>query len=471
MMEAANYGVLSLLPAFIALVLAFITRDAIFSLLIGILVGVVISGQNILFGFTGLAQDALGNADFIWVIMIEVFVGIMVAYFQESGAVKAFTEIVGKKTLKQRGAQILAWLLGIFIFFSDYFSPLYVGTVMRNITDKARVSREKLAYICDSTSAPVCTIIPFSPWGVYMAGLLIGTGAFVDKNLATRAVVNSVPYNFYGILAVAMVGLIALGIVPDYGPMKKAEDRARETGKVIDDGAKPLLGKELTAIEPKEGIRANLFINFFAPALIIISITLGTYIATGSAKTLEGFVAAVAFQFVTMLVQKMATLQELIETAVEGIKGVLSAILILALAYCINSISGRLGTADYVISITESWITPTLLLLFTFLIGAFISFFTGTSWGTYAILTPIVIPLAMELTGGEVNSLIYASIAAILGGGCFGDHCSPLSDTTILSSLAAGSDHMDHVKTQMPYALTAAGVSAVLYIAVGVALF
>lgn len=470
-MDPANYGILSLLPALMALVLAFITRDAIFSILVGTLVGILITGQNLLFGFTGLAQSALGNADFIWVLMIEVFVGIMVAYFQKSGAINAFTEFVGKKTLKQRGAQILGWLLGIFIFFSDYFSPLYVGTVMRNITDKARVSREKLAYICDSTSAPVCTIIPFSSWGVYMAGLLVGIGAFVDKDIATKAVVKSVPFNFYGILATAMVGLIALGIVPDYGPMKKAEKRAAETGKVIADGAKPMLGKELSQIKPKEGIKSNLFINFLAPALIIIGITLGTYIATGSAKTLEGFVAAVAFQFVAMLVQRMATLQELIETAVEGIKSVMSAILILALAYCINSISKTLGTANYVISVTQSWITPTLLVLFTFLVGAFISFFTGSSWGTYAIITPIVIPLAFELTGGEITSLQYAAIAAILGGGCFGDHCSPLSDTTILSSLAAGSDHIDHVKTQIPYTLTVAGISSILYIIVGMILF
>jgi len=304
-----------------------------------------------------------------------------------------------------------------------------------------------------------------------MAGLLVGIGAFVDKDIATKAVVKSVPFNFYGILATAMVGLIALGIVPDYGPMKKAEKRAAETGKVIADGAKPMLGKELSQINPKEGIKSNLFINFLAPALIIIGITLGTYIATGSAKTLEGFVAAVAFQFVAMLVQRMATLQELIETAVEGIKSVMSAILILALAYCINSISKTLGTADYVISVTQSWITPTLLVLFTFLVGAFISFFTGSSWGTYAIITPIVMPLAFELTGGEITSLQYAAIAAILGGGCFGDHCSPLSDTTILSSLAAGSDHIDHVKTQIPYTLTVAGISSILYIIVGMILF
>lgn len=465
-----NFGILSLLPALVAVILAFVTREAVFSLLMGVLVGILITGQNILFGFTGLTQSALGNADFIWVLSIEVFVGIMIAFFQKSGAINAFSKSLDKMNLKARGAQVAAWLLGIFIFFSDYFSPLYVGTVMRDITDKAKVSREKLAYICDSTSAPVCTIIPFSSWGVYMAGLLVGIGAFVDKDVAMNAVVKMVPYNFYGILSVAMVGLIAIGIIPDFGPMKKAEDRTRETGKVMNDGARPLLGKEFSEIVPKEGIKPSLLINFFAPALIIISITLGTYIFMGSAKTLEGFVAAVAFQFVMMLIQKMGTVVELIETAVQGIKGIISAVIILALAYSLNSISKELGTANYVISIASAWMTPALLLVFTFIIGAFISFFTGTSWGTYAILTPIVIPMAFDLTGGAITGLVYATIAAVLGGGCFGDHCSPLSDTTILSSLAAGSDHIDHVKTQIPYAFTVAGVSAALYLVVGIML-
>ncbi|MDR7856986.1 Na+/H+ antiporter NhaC family protein [Tissierella sp.] len=462
-----NFGILSLLPALVAVILAFITREAVFSLLMGVLVGILVTGQNILFGFTGLAQSALGNADFIWVLSIEVFVGIMIAFFQKSGAIDSFSKSIEKINVKAKGAQVIAWLLGIFIFFSDYFSPLYVGTVMRDITDKARVSREKLAYICDSTSAPVCTIIPFSSWGVYVAGLLVGIGAFTDNNIAMNAIVKMVPYNFYGLLSLVMVGLIAVGIIPDFGPMKKAEDRARETGKVMSDEAKPLLGKELSEIKPNEGIKPNLFLNFFAPAIIIISVTLGTYVFTGSAKTLEGFVLAVAFQFVMMIIQKMGTVVELMETAVQGIKGIVSAVLILALAYSLNAISKELGTANYVISIASSWMTPALLLVFTFLIGAFISFFTGTSWGTYAILTPIVIPLAFDLTGGQITSLVYATIAAVMGGGCFGDHCSPLSDTTILSSLGAGSDHIDHVKTQIPYAFTVAGVSAVLYLTIG----
>ena len=158
------------------------------------------------------------------------------------------------------------------------------------------------------------------------------------------------------------------------------------------------------------------------------------------------------------------------ETAVEGIKGIVSAVIILALAYSLNSISKELGTANYVISIASSWMTPALLLVFTFIISAFIAFFTGTSWGTYAIITPMVVPLAFNLTGGEITTLVYATLAAVMGGGCFGDHCSPLSDTTILSSLAAGADHIDHVKTQIPYALSVAGVSAVLYLVIGIML-
>lgn len=462
-----SYGILSLLPAMVAVVLAFVTKDAIFSLLIGILVGIFITGQNVLLGFTGLVQDALGNADFIWVVCIEVFVGIMVAYFQKSGAIDAFTRRIEKRSIKAAGAQIIAWLLGIFIFFSDYFSPLYVGTVMKGITDKARVSREKLSYICSSTSAPVCTLIPFSAWGVYMAGLLVGIGAFVDKTIATNAVIRMVPFNFYGILSVVMVGLVAIGIVPDFGPMKKAEKRARETGKVIADGANPMMGKELEQIKPNEGVKPNLLLNFFGPALIIIGVTLGTYLFTGNAKTLEGFIAAVVFQFITMLIQKMATIDELVKTAIEGIKSIISAILILSLAYCLNTISKELGTANYVVSITKTWMTPTLLLLFTFITCAFVSFFTGTSWGTYAIMTPIAIPLAFNLTGGVINNVIYASIAAVMSGGCFGDHCSPISDTNILSSLASGSDHMDHVNTQMPYALAVAGITCILYLGLG----
>ncbi len=462
-----DYGILSLAPAVIALILAFITRDALFSIIVGVLVGVGITGGNLLFGFTGLVQDALGNADFIWVASIEIFIGIMVAFFMKSGAIQGVTDLVGKKNIKQRGAQLASAALGVFIFFSDYFSPLFVGNTMRGVTDKARVSREKLAYICDCTSAPVCIIVPFTSWGVYVAGLLVGVGAITDSAVATDAVIRAVPFQFYGFLTLIMVFAIASGILPDFGPMAAAEKRALETGEVYAKGSNPLLSEELETIKPNEGIKFNLFINFVMPALIIIVTTVGTWQILGSAKTLEAFVLAVAYQFVTLVIQRMATLKEIMDCVMIGIRSVMGATMILAAAYCINTISKQLGTAHFVISVSESWISPVTLLVLTFLLCAFISFFTGTSWGTYAIMIPICVPLAYTLTGGETTNLVFATIAAVTGGGAFGDHCSPLSDTTILSSLGAGSDHIDHTRTQLPYALTVAGLSSVAYLILG----
>lgn len=462
-----DYGILSLAPALTALILAFITRDALFSIIFGVLTGILISGENLLFGFTGILQSALGTADFIWVVSIEIFIGIMVAFFMKSGAIQGVTEYVGRKNIKQRGAQLVSALLGVFIFFSDYFSPLFVGNTMRGVTDKARVSREKLAYICDCTSAPVCIIIPFTSWGVYVAGLLVGLGTFADVSDSTNAVIKAVPYQFYGFLTLLMVFLIAGGILKDFGPMKAAEKRAFEKGEVYAPGSKPLLSEELETIKPREGIRTNIFINFLMPAIIIIVTTLGTYIYLGSAKTLEAFVLAVAYQFITLLVQRMANLRELMDCVMIGIKSIMTATMILAAAYCINSISKTLGTASYIIDVTEQWISPATLLFLTFLSCALISFFTGTSWGTYAIMVPICVPLAFSVSGGEANNLVYATIAAVIGGGAFGDHCSPLSDTTILSSLGAGSDHIDHTRTQLPYAISVAVVSSIGYLILG----
>ena len=466
-----NYGILSLAPALIAVILAFITREALFSILCGVLVGLLITGQDLLFGFTGIIQSALGNADFIWVIGIEVFIGIMVAFFQKSGAISAVANKLNEKLhITPRIAQVMGAALGVLIFFSDYFSPLFVGNVMRPITDKAKVSREKLAWLCDCTSAPVCITLPFSAWGVYVAGLVVGFGTFATAEAGQNAVIHASVFQLYGILTIVMIFLVALGFIPDFGPMKKAEERARTTGKVIADGSTPMLSNELDNIKPKEGFKPNIVLHFLIPAIIIICTTIGTYVVMGSAKTLEAFVLAVAYQAIVLLIQKAFDIREMIQVATEGIKSVVSAMLILSLAYCINAISKTLGTANFVISVTESWMTPATLLAMTFAVCAFISFFTGTSWGVYAIMIPIAMPLAFSMSGGVEGSLVYAEIAAVMGGGAFGDHCSPLSDTTILSSLGAGSDHVDHVKTQLPYALSVAALCLIGYIIIGICL-
>ena len=463
---AVEFGVWAILPAVAAVTLAFITRNPLFSLLVAASAGVLLQGKG-LFGLSGLFIKALGNGDFIWVVMIEIFIGVMVAFFLKAGSTEEFSRVAGSRVKTRTGVQLLGWVLGIFIFFSDYFSPLFVGPVMKSLTDKARISREKLAYICDSTSAPMAVLIPFSAWGVYISALLVGQGPITGNVMAAQVFFKSVPFNLYAIFAVLMVGLIAMRVIPEFGPMKKAEQRAINEGKVLSDTAQPLMGVELSEIKASDKLaKPRLLVNFILPVVIVIVMAVGTYIIMGSAKTLEAFMFAVIFLAVALLVQKL-NIKEIFDTAVQGIKGVTPAILILAMAYLINTVSKELGAAAYIIKATESWMSPAVLPVLAFSIAAFISFATGTSWGTYAIVIPIAVPVAFAFSGGEVTTLIYATVGAIAGGGVFGDQCSPLSDTTILSSFGAASDHIDHVKTQLPYASVAAGVALVIYLIVG----
>lgn len=467
--EIAGKGVLSLIPIILALSLAFKTKDAVFSLVVGCLAGVVLAGFDPATGMSKLFQASLGNEDFIWVMMIEIAVGVMVALYLRAGVIAAFAEWAGAVIKSRRAASGFAWVMGLCIFFSDYFSPLFCGPISRPLTDKYKVSREMLAYCLDSGSGPVCTLVPISGWAVYIASLLKGYGPIATADQGMTAFVRAIPYNFYGWFAVALCGLFAFGIVPNFGPMKKAEDRAKNEGKVIRDGATPLTGVEMDMIQPAPGKKPNIFAYLAVPVVVVISIAVGTFLVLGSTKILEAFFAAVMYQTVVMWIGGyFKDIREYMEIVTNGIKGVLPAIFILALAYCINTISKSLGAQQYIISITQQWMTPAMLPAITFLTGAFISFFTGTSWGTYAILTPFVLPIAMNLSGGEVNAIVLASIGAIVGGGVFGDHCSPVSDTTCLSSFGAASDHMDHTITQLPYALLAAGLALVCSVAVGV---
>jgi len=464
------YGPLSLLPIVLALALAYITKDAILALFIGCVVGVIMLGMDPATGLSQLFQKALGNADFIWVLMIEVFIGILIAFFLKAGVSEEFAKVVLKKVRTRRGAQLTAWLLGCFVFFSDYFSPLFTGTVIRPVTDKLRVSREKLSYILDTTAAPICTLIPISGWVTYVAGLLVKQGGPITSvEVGVSVFMQAVVYNYYALIAVAMAGLISAGIIPDFGPMKKAEKRAMETGKVLRDGATPLVGVELELISPKEGKKGNIILHLIVPVLIVVSIAVGTFMAFRSTKILEAFIAATLYLGIILWLQGFFNnVKDLMDTSLAGIKGVLPAITILALAYTINTVTQMLGAPQYIISVVQGWMTPALLVTVTFITGAIISFFTGTSWGTYAILTPFVLPLALKLSNYTLGPVVYATVGAILGGGVFGDHCSPVSDTTILASFASACDLMDHVNTQLPYGVLAALIATVLYVITGV---
>lgn len=426
-------GFISVIPAILAIVLSFITRNTIVSLTIACIAGTLLAGQGI-FGFPTLLQNSLGTTSFSWVMLLNTFIGILVAYFQKTGAIQGFSQKVHEKNLSRRGAQLMAWVLGIFIYFSDSFSPLFVGSVMRSITDKAKVSREKLAYIADSTSAPVSVLMPITGWAAYLMGLAVGVGCIATTEDASRLFLRAIPFNFYPIFAVLFVGLLASGIIKDFGPMKKAEKRAWEEGKVIRDGATPLIGKELTDMQPYPGLKPRVVLNFILPVFVIIGIALGTYIAFDSAKTMEAFLFVVIIMTISMMIQGIP-FKEVMNTLTDGVKGAIPAVMLPAVIFAV---------------------------------AAIMSFATGSSWGTFAICMPIALPLAFSFTDNQMSLLIVACFAAVAGGGVFGDHCSPLSDTTVLSSTGAASDHIDHVKTQLPYALICGLLAFIAYLIIGI---
>lgn len=465
METVSDIGALSLVPASVAIVLAFLTRNTIFALGFACIVGVFIAGEGLM-GFPNLLKGALGTEAFSWILILELVIGVAIAFFQRTGAIRNFSDFIERQNMTRTRVQLAAWFMGMFVFFSDYFSPLFVGSTMRTLTDRFRVSREKLAYICDSTSAPVSILVPITGWAVFVAGLLIGMGPVTDARSAMAVFVAAIPYNVYAILAVPMVGLIAARIIPDFGPMREAERRAEQEGKVLRDGAVPLMSDELTDIDTYPGVRTSLFWNFLFPVTIVIAVAVGSFFVTGSALTMEAFLLSAIVAGVIMRIQGIP-LNEITDTAMSGIKGIMPAIIILAFAYALNDLSRQLETAQYIVSVSESWLTPGLLPVLAFLIAAIIAFSTGTSWGTYGIMIPIAVPIAFAFNGDQLDGVLYATVAAIAGGGVFGDHCSPLSDTSILASTGAASDHIDHVKTQLPYALVVGSISVVVYIVIG----
>ncbi|NQT17177.1 MAG: transporter [Planctomycetes bacterium] len=468
MIAEADLGLWSLLPVVLALALAFVTKDAVLSLIVGCVVGVVLAGYDPATGMAKLFQSALGNKDFIWVMMIEVAVGVLIAFYMRAGVISAFADWASGKIRTRRAASGFGWLLGMCIFFSDYFSPLFSGPIARPLTDKHKVSREMLAYVLDSGSAPVCTLIPLSGWAVYVAALLQGYGPIASAEDGMTVFIRSIPYNFYGWLAVIMAGLIAFHVLPNFGPMRRAEQRARDDGKVLREGAKPLAGEELETIHPLEGRRVSLLVYFLVPNLLIVGIAVGSFALLRTTKILEAFFAAILYLAVVMAIGRhFRSVRDAMTVATNGIKAVLPAILILAAAYSINVISKSLGAQECIMSLTGAWMSSRLLPAMTFATAAMIAFFTGTSWGTYAILTPLVLPLAMDCSGDTLSVGVLTTVGALVGGALFGDHCSPVSDTTCLASFGAGSDHMDHVNTQLPYALTAALIACVFYVVAG----
>ena len=404
------------------------------------------------------------------VILFSAMVGALITFTQFSGGMEGFVQYMTRRGLVNtpRKAGLFAWFVGMVIFVESNISVLIAGSVSRPLFDKMKISREKLAYITDSTSAPKCVLIPLNAWGAFIIGLLAEQG--VDKPVT--AILSSMPFNIYAITAIALVLFVVLS-GKDFGPMKVAEKRVREEGKLLRDGAEPLVSADVLHIQPKPGIPLRM-INMLVPVLVmVVMMPIGLWITgdgnlmngSGSTSVFWAVIAGLIAGGVSYRIQRIMSLKEIMDQFMSGVAGLIPMAALMMLAFAIGNVCKELGTGPYVASMTDALLSPSLVPALLFTISAVIAFSTGTSWGTFAIMIPIGIPM-VELMGVHQGLVI----AAVLGGGVFGDHCSPISDTTIIASMSSATDHIDHVRTQLPYALTAAAVTIVIYLILGVIL-
>ncbi len=501
-------GWMSILPALFAIVLALITRQVLIALFAGVWLGATfLYGYNPFTGFLYTLSEYISKApadpDRTSILIFTLALGGMVGVISKSGGTKGIVESISRFASNARRGQLATWLMGVLIFFDDYANTLIVGNTMRPLTDKLKISREKLSYLVDSTAAPVANIAIISTWIGYELSLINESfsNIGVDQN-AYITFFKTIPVNFYPIFAL-IFGLAVAYFGRDLFSMYKAEQRAAMGKGLMRKNAMPLSDMDSDELTAKENAPLRWY-NALIPVCLVIMTTLaglwytgllGTtlsdselqsmgmihYISTiiGNSNSFAVLMwAAFIGGFTAILLalfQRILTLNESILAWVGGVKAMIMAALILTLAWAIGTICTDIQTANYVISITEGLLSPHWLPTLTFIIAGIIAFATGTSWGTMAILAPLVIPLAHQLPTLDTsisittaNSIFLSSIAAILAGATFGDHCSPISDTTIMSSMASGADHIDHVRTQLPYALLVAGLSIFLgYIPTG----
>ncbi|HSF19050.1 MAG TPA: Na+/H+ antiporter NhaC family protein [Vicinamibacteria bacterium] len=463
---------LSVLPPLVAIVTALVTKQVFLSLFAGIWLGwSILNGGNVIVGLRDAIQalvDVYKDDGNTRTIIFSGMVGSLIALTQRSGGVEGFIRWVTERGVvaTRRGAQILATLLGLGIFVESTITCLVTGAISRPLFDKLSLSREKLAYLCDSTSAPVCILIPMNGWGAFIMGILATQG--LENPLTTLLYANL--FNFYASLALVLVFVIVIS-GKDFGPMARAERRARETGKVLRDGAEPLVSTEVLSLPTKPGVEP-LARNMLVPMVsMLLMMPVGLYITgdgdllagSGSTAVLWAVLLAVVVAAVLYRAQGIFSLAETIDLAFKGLGGLMPVALLMMLAFAIAALSNELKTGIYLASLAENLLRPALVPAVLFVISCFIAFSTGTSWGTFGIMLPIGIPM-VEALGVD----LHVTVGAVLAGGIFGDHCSPISDTTIVSSMAAGSDHIDHVNTQLPYAITMGLLALVAFLLVGV---
>lgn len=500
-LPADHIGTAALLPPVLAIAAALLWRRTILALFLGIWLGATLlsaaSGAFLtapLLGLDFFARDllwtrALHDEFKVQIIGFVFAISAAIGVMTRSGGIRGMVDVLVRWAKTSRSCQAVTASLGLAIFFDDYSNTIVVGSTMRPLTDRMRISREKLAYLVDSTAAPVAGLAMLSTWVAYLvstyAPSLPQIGIPEERGFAMF--IEAIPYRFYCIFTLIF---IAWNVITgrDYGPMRLAQQRAHDTGNVIAPGATPMVSKSLTMLEPKDGQPCR-WVNGLAPILSLIGVTLWQIVSTGDEEgrgllaalgdlgylrhtvlgsadstwaILMGSVSAFVLALLLALSQRILSLAEALSAALSGMKSLMIANAILFCAWCIGYVCEDLGTAAYLQQTIGRALSPELLPAVFFITAAFVAFATGSSWSTMAILLPNIVVLAWGL-GAQTEvgqmAILLMTIGAVLEGSIFGDHCSPLSDTTILSSVASASDHVDHVRTQMPYALTTMAIA------------
>lgn len=456
--EGGHMGFYSLLPALVTLVVVFATKNVVAALFLGVITGGVVSAEyNVVDGFM---LPALGTVSFATILLVYLWaLGGLIGLWTRTGGAQAFAELAGRTLVRGPvSARIFGWLVGVLFHQGGTISTILAGTTVRPLTDKHKVSKEELTYIVDSTASPVATVLPFNAWPLYVAGLVVGTTPlFLSEDDGVAFFISSIPFNFYAIFALLATLLFAWGKLPWVGgAMRKAMHRARTTGQLNAPTAKPITSDELVTLKLPADYKPGV-IDFALPMGVLLAVVIGSYVLTGDVLIAQGFGLAVVVAIVLALIKGLS-LTEAIDGFVDGCKGVTVGALVLALAVTLGFVSKELGTANYIVETTSDLVVDPLLPAILMAICMAVAFSIGSSWGTFAVVFPIAMPLAYAIDPSP--TFMHLCFGAVVGGAVFGDQCSPISDTTIMSALACGGDVMDHVKTQLPLALGAAGLAA-----------
>lgn len=461
----------SVLPPVLAIVLAIWSKQVIPSLAAGIWMAHTLLNQfNPLTGIAAALDgtiDVFTDAGDARVLVFTLLVGPLIATIEHSGGVRGFVRFLETRHWVHNGfrAQVLAWATGLVIFVESSITLLVAGSVSRPLFDRYRISREKLAYLIDATSAPVCVMIPLNAWGAFIISLVASTG--IENPLQTFIV--AIPLNLYAIFAILLAGVVIWKNI-NIGPMKKAEART-QGGDILWPGAVPLVDVSAELAEDNQDNVPSAWLMIAPILAMVIMMPVSLYVTgdgdiiqgSGSVAVLWSVCFALGVAWLMTLIKGDSSVAELMQVFMKGAGDLLPIAIILLLALALGDAASQLGTGIYVANFVSGNIPPVLLAPLVFLVSAFIAFSVGSSWGTFAIMIPIAIPIAVTL-GLPVPLLLAAAIS----GAIFGDHASPISDTTVLASMAAATDHIDHVRTQLPYALVAAALASIGFLIIGV---